>query len=280
MYIKDYKYRGAKMNKSWRISRTLKPNFHKHDVTLCPATKFFDQISFIGDEVVGCFVIETQKGIILLDCMHPEQRCIDLIEKGFEDLQLNIHDLYAIVISHGHGDHFGRADYFKEKYGALIYMSKTDYELAHNMPEHFPWKSVTFSVDHYLQDQEVLDFGDVKIKAVHTPGHTQGCFSFIIPVTDEGRQHHVALWGGAGILPDSNKEDYYQSLVKFTSLCCEAHVDGEIATHPCLDMGLHRYEMVRTITDGMPNPFVLGEEGYQYYERQFYNYVKEYWESK
>ena len=235
-------------------------------------------MSFIGDEIVGCFVIETEKGIVLLDCMNPDERCIEIIENGFHDLALDIHDLHAIIISHGHGDHFGMAGYFKEKYGAMIYMSKTDFDFARNMPEHFPWKPVTFEVDCYLEDGAALDFGDIKIKAMHTPGHTAGCFSFIIPVTDEGREHCVALWGGSGIMPDSNKADYYNSLVRFTKLCYEHKVDGEISTHPCLDMGLQRYKMVRDITDGMPNPFVLGEEEYHYYERRFYDYVKEYWE--
>lgn len=266
------------MIRSWRKPRTEKPDFHKQDLIVCPATRFFDQMSFIGDEVVGCFVIETEKGIVLLDCMNPEDRCIEIIENGFKDLNLDIHNLYAIVISHGHGDHFGMAGYFKEKYGAMIYMSKIDYDFARNMPEHFPWKPVTFEVDYYLEDGASLDFGDIKIKIMHTPGHTAGCFSFIIPVTDEGRKHHVGLWGGSGIMPDSNKEDYYNSLVRFTELCYEYKVDGEISTHPCLDMGLLRYKMVREITDGMPNPFVLGEEGYHYYQRQFYDYVKEYWE--
>lgn len=266
------------MIRSWRKPRTEKPDFHKQDLIVCPATRFFDQMSFIGDEVVGCFVIETEKGIVLLDCMNPEDRCIEIIENGFKDLNLDIHNLYAIVITHGHGDHFGMAGYFKEKYGAMIYMSKIDYDFARNMPEHFPWKPVTFEVDYYLEDVASLDFGDIKIKIMHTPGHTAGCFSFIIPVTDEGRKHHVGLWGGSGIMPDSNKEDYYNSLVRFTELCYEYKVDGEISTHPCLDMGLLRYKMVREITDGMPNPFVLGEEGYHYYQRQFYDYVKEYWE--
>lgn len=169
------------------------------------------------------------------------------------------------------------AGYFKEKYGVMIYISKIDYDLARNIPESFPCKSATFEVDHYLENGEILDFGDVKIKTIHTPGHTKGCFSFIIPVTDEGRKHHVGLWSGSGIMPDSNKQDYYNSLVKFTELSYKYKVDGEISIHPCLDMGLLRYKMVREITNGMPNPFVLGEKGYHYYQRQFYDYVREYW---
>ncbi len=126
------------MTRSWRSSRTEKPDFHKQEPTLCPATRFFDQMSFIGDEIVGCFVIETKKGIVLLDCMNPDNRCIQIIEKGFSDLSLDIHNLHTIIISHGHGDHFGMAGYFKETYGARICMSKTDYDFARNMPKHLP----------------------------------------------------------------------------------------------------------------------------------------------
>ena len=85
----------------------------------------------------------------------------------------------------------------------------------------------------------------------------------------------MALWGGSGILPDSNISDYYHSLVKFSAVCDRYHVDGEIATHPCLDMGIERLNLIRNLVDGIPNPFVLGREGYQYYEQIFYNLVKQ-----
>ena len=86
--------------KSWRKSRTEAPDFHKQDLVICPATRFFDQLSFIGDEIVGCFVLETSQGLVLIDCMNPDQRCIDIIEQGFADLGLDLHQLCAIVISY------------------------------------------------------------------------------------------------------------------------------------------------------------------------------------
>ena len=88
----------------------------------------------------------------------------------------------------------------------------------------------------------------------------------------------MALWGGFAILPSSDKRAYYNSLLKFTEKCKEMHVEGAISTHPSFDMGMMRYEMARNITDGMPNPFVMGEEGYLYYERQFYNLACEFWD--
>lgn len=262
------------MGKTWRTYRRLRPDFHKKDLTICPATRFFDQLSFIGDEVVGCFVLETSEGLVMLDCMNPDQRSVDIIEQGFEDLGLKPHDLCAIIISHGHGDHYGKAEYFKNKYGAKLYLSEVDHDLAKTTCDWTPWPAVDLPVDHFLQDGEALTFGDTTIQAVHTPGHTMGCFSFIIPVTDEGRPHWVAMWGGSSILPDSDARAYADSLVKFTALCWENHVDGEISAHPSYDMGLLWLQMVREIVDGVPNPFVLGEEGYHYYQQQFYRMVE------
>lgn len=263
------------MVKTWRTKRRFKPDFNKTDIQPYPATKFFDQLSFIGDEIVGCFVLETQKGYILIDCMNPDERCKNIIEQGFKDLGFDINDLYAILITHGHGDHFGNAGYFKEKYNAEIYMSEIDYNLASNLPDHFPWDSVDFKVDYYFKDNETLQFGDTKILTTFTPGHSIGCYSFIFNVTDEGRPHNIALWGGSGILGDSNVDDYYNSLVKFSKLSDEYNVTGVISTHPILDMGLMRLDIIRNITDGIPNPFVIGRDGCKYYEKQFYDMAEE-----
>ena len=261
------------LHKTWRKSKTCKPDFQNPNPTVCPPTWFFDNLAFIGDEVVGCFLIKTEVGLVLLDCMNPDERCKKLVEDGISQLGESVENLHTILISHGHGDHFGNAEYFQKRYGTQIYMSEIDYEFAKNMPSFMPWEPVHFQADAFFQDGASLAFGTTAIRTIFTPGHTKGCYSFIVPVTDEGRPHKMALWGGSGIMPDTDKMEYHQSLIKFTKVCREMHVDGEISTHPCLDMGLARYELVRNITDGVPNPFVLGEEGYHYYEQQFYDYV-------
>ncbi len=258
---------------TWRKPKTLKPDFANPNPTVCPPTWFFDNLAFIGDEVVCCFLLKTEVGLVLIDCMNPDERCKKLIEEGIAALGESVEDLYAILISHGHGDHYGNAAYFQQRYGTKIYISQIDYLYAKNPSGFGPWKPVNFNADVFLQDGESVTFGSTAVRTIFTPGHTKGCYSFIVPVTDEGAPYCMALWGGSGIMPGTDQQEYYQSLVKFTEVCRQMYVDGALATHPCLDMGLARYEMVRNITDGMPNPFVLGEEGYHYYEQQFYDYV-------
>lgn len=271
---------GVYIPESWRKSRFSTPNFNKKELFVVPATKFFDQLSFIGNEFIGCFMLETEKGLVLFDCLNQDEQSISILENGISDLGKNICQLRAIIISHGHGDHFGKADYFQKKYGANIYMSKIDYEFAKNMPKELHWDPIEFEVNHFLEDGEILDFGDIQVNAVFTPGHSPGCFSFLLPVTDEGRPHMMALWGGAGIMSNSNADDYLKSWKKFSEICQKNGVDGEIATHPFLDMGVSRLEMIRNISDGIPNPFVLGEEGYRYYEKMFYDYALKHLQSK
>lgn len=71
-------------------------------------------------------------------------------------------------------------------------------------------------------------------------------------------------------MPDTDKALYLKSLEKFSSICAKRNVDGEIATHPCLDNGLARLDIIRHIVDGVPNPFVIGQDGYRYYEQMFF----------
>ncbi len=49
--------------KTWRKPNPHKPNFGAEAATV-PATRFFDQLSYIGNNIVGCFVLETSDGFI------------------------------------------------------------------------------------------------------------------------------------------------------------------------------------------------------------------------
>ncbi len=250
-------------NSSWRKPHHIIPQFSKPDdeKAIIPATRFFDQMAIIGDEVVACFAMRTSAGYVLIDCLEPTERALALIEQGFADLEWDINELAAIVITHGHGDHYGNTGTLQKRYGAHVYLSERDWQLARDNEDGLDYRLPDFTVDHFISDNEVLEFGDTRILCVETPGHTPGCFSFIIDVTDEGVPHKMALWGGSGILPTSNAAQYYQSLVKFSALCEQGGVDGEIATHPSLDNGIERIALVCNIVDGVPNPFVLGSAG-------------------
>lgn len=256
------------MEKYWRIPNPIKPLFKK-ELEPFPSTKFFDQLSFIGNPNVGCFVLETSEGIIMIDCMEPQNQYVEMIEKGFSDLGLDIKDLKVILITHGHGDHYGKADYFREKYGCKLYISKIDYEYA-LQDFRSPVGVLNFEINDYLDDMDVFKLGDTQVTCVMTPGHTPGCLSYIFPVTDEGVKHMVGIWGGTGIPRDPGLiKEYLVSIRRFASICDEMGCDVEISSHPFVNNGITRLEIIRNITDGVHNPFVVGKAGYQYSMKGF-----------
>lgn len=85
--------------------------------------------------------------------------------------------------------------------------------------------------------------------------------SLLIPVTDMGEEHLVALWGGTGV--PRNKPDmvrYIESSIYFEHVVEEYDADCEISQHPFVDMLLPRLDIIRTITDGVPNPMIVGND--------------------
>lgn len=253
---------------SWRMHKSHQPLFNQK-LEPYPATRFFDQLSFIGTGNVGCFVLETDEGFMLLDCMEPLEEHRNMIVQGIEDLGLNLSDLKKILVTHGHGDHYGCADWFREQTGCTIYMSEVDYQFAQHDTRNRTGV-LTWEISDFYEDDGKVSLGSQDVYTFLTPGHSPGCTSFIFPVTDEGRPHMVALWGGTGV-PRSMKEkvQYLESTLRFADATHRFNVDVEICSHPFVDGGLAKLDMVRSITDGIPNPFVIGIDNYRYYERQF-----------
>lgn len=253
---------------TWRTPRPHKPLLG-YSVEPYPATRFFDQLSFLGNPNVGCFLLETSHGLILIDCMEPCDEHNQIIERGIRDLGLDPVDLKAILITHGHGDHYGTANRFRDRYGCKIYMSKVDYEFA-RQDTTGPMGNLTWEVDGYIEDGDIFRLGETEVYAFSTPGHTPGCLSYVIPVTDEGRPHMAALWGGTGIpYSETARIQYLESCVRFARIGEKLQVDAAISTHPFVDKGIERLNVIRDIPDGVPNPFVMGRKGYRQYESMF-----------
>ncbi len=265
---------------SWRHNFPM-PKPDKENNRPYPATKIFDQLTYIGDEVYACYALETSVGIILIDAMWPGPRYTQMIEQGIRDIGYEPEDVKAILITHGHPDHVGSPDYWIDHYGTKIYLSKIDHEFALNFKpqgEDRPGVSQIYKCKeiNYVQDGEELTFGDTVIKAVLTPGHTPGGLSFIIPVSDEGRKHYAALWGGNGV--PRKKEallQYVEALDRFSEVTGQYRVDIELSNHPFVDMTIPRLEIIRHIQAGVAHPFIIGEEQYRRYEQMYKDKAKE-----
>jgi len=225
-----------------------------------PGTRLFDNLYFIGNDNVCGYLLSTSEGLIMIDCMNPGD--MKYLEERIEQCGFNPSEIKALIITHGHGDHYGDAGLFREKYGCKLYMSEVDEKFALD-PNNSPRKtSMPFAMDGYLVPGTDFVLGDTRISVYSTPGHTPGCVSFIFTVYDCGVPHRCMIWGGTG--PSAAIETVEQQLRSvdyFDWVCRRENVDVEVGNHPFTDNMLKRMELIREIVDGVPHPLIIGAEG-------------------
>jgi metallo-beta-lactamase class B len=233
-----------------------------------PPSRVFDNLYYRGTTFVGECAITTSDGIILIDAMNTWREAKDLIEGGLSSLGLDASQIKALVVMHGHGDHYGGAKYIQDKYGPTIYMSAEDWEFAPQWLEAWnksglPGAETMFGPiptrDAVMADGQTLTRGDTTIAFYLTPGHTPGTLSAIIPVTDNGTPHRLAFWGGTALPEDlPSKQVYRRSVERFVGILDSTPVDGIITAHPFVDGTLDKIAQLKQRSAGDPHPFVIG----------------------
>lgn len=157
----------------------------------------FDNLYFVGGAWSSAWALKTSEGIILIDALNNPAEAQALIETGLRKLGLDPAQIRYIVVSHGHGDHYGGAQYLAEKYKSRIVMSEADWKMVANGLEftsrHWPAPPAR---DIAVKPAESLTLGDTTIVFQATPGHTWGTLSPVFPVRSGGKTHRAMLWGG------------------------------------------------------------------------------------
>lgn len=179
-----------------------KAQYSNPSVVRCEPFKIADNLYYVGDKAVCIHMIDTGDGLILLDSgyLGSEHLLIDSIWRlGFDPA-----DVKWIIHSHGHSDHFGASSEFKNMFGTKLAISRIDAQMLKErgdkaIPKHNYPHALLPEFDLELEDGDVFELGDVKIRFVLTPGHTMGVLSIFFDVTYEGNTYLAGMYGGAGV---------------------------------------------------------------------------------
>lgn len=234
----------------------------------------FDNLYYVGLSSVASWALQTSDGIILIDALNTTDDARNVIEPGLREVGLDPANIKYIIVTQGHGDHYGGARYLVENYGARVLMSEPDWEIAVNPParpssEGRPppnWGEAP-EKDMVVVDGQEFTLGDTTVRMVSTPGHSPGTTSILFSVYDGGEQYMAAMWGGMGFPRDlASLRQYVESADKFTSVSTEYGVDVTLSNHPFVDETLERMNSLVENPD-IDNPFVIGKDAAERYSQ-------------
>jgi metallo-beta-lactamase class B len=236
--------------------------------------KVFDNLYWVGQTEYSSWAVTTSDGIIIVDAIH-DYSVEDEVVNGLRKLGLDPATIKYVIVSHGHRDHAGGANYLQEHFGARVIMSATDWDLI----EHDTASWSKPKRDLTVIDGQKLTLGDTTLTMYLTPGHTLGTISILIPVKDNGKPHVAAAWGGTPFnwLTDRRSyitsgrpdrfwfETYVNSAKRFRDIVGKAGVDVIISNHTNYDESKIKLPLLATRKPGDDNPYVIGKDAAQRY---------------
>ena len=127
----------------------------------------------LGPLKTNCYFVINKEECIIIDPATNSETILEFAKQ-------NKITIKAILLTHGHFDHCSAVQHL-QKNRIKVYTSKFDYEILKNSPKYFglnPTKG--FTADFIVDDNQVIELIGLKIKVILTPGHTEGCVSYLI----------------------------------------------------------------------------------------------------
>lgn len=232
----------------------------------------FDNLVFLGSGWVSAWALKTSDGVVLIDALNTAEEVDQLIVGGMKQFGMDPAQIKAVVITHGHGDHYGGAQRIKEVAAVSaprMVMSDLDWKMTGTALEFASplWPAPPkFDVrrDVSAQDGDVFRHGGAEVRLPQTPGHTMGTISPILEVKIGGETHRAMIWGGTGFNfgRDLDRMDaYIQSTERMKDLVRQLGVDVLLSNHPSYDGTVDKVAALRGARPaGAPHPYVVGTE--------------------
>jgi len=129
----------------------------------------------LGEYATNCYVLrssETAKDGVIIDTGLAAERLMDFLRRN------NLNPV-AVVLTHGHIDHIAGVTVLRGEYPHIkVYIHKFDAEMLTTASSNLSvLTGALFSTepaDILVEDKSVIEQAGIKLKVLHTPGHTAG----------------------------------------------------------------------------------------------------------
>ena len=233
-----------------------------------------DNLYYVGSQDLASYLIVTPQGDVLINS--NLETSVPQIRSSVEQLGFRFEDVKILLISHAHFDHdAGSAAIVKEtgaKYmvmdgDAPVVESGGAKDFQYAQQSHYP----VAKVDRVLHDGDEVRIGGAVLVAHKTPGHTRGCTTWTLRVSEGGRLLNVVIVGSWNVNPGyrlvDNKDypeiasDFASTFQTLKALPCDVF----LGAHGGYYGMLQKYEKAKS--KAAKNPFI-DPEGYRAYVEQ------------
>jgi metallo-beta-lactamase class B len=237
-----------------------------------PPFRIAGNLYYVGSKGLANYLITTPQGNILINS--DLEANVPMIQASIEKLGFKFNDTKILLISHAHFDHDAGSAKIKEMTGARYMVMDADVPVVESggkldfqygdRPE-FLYRPT--KVDRVLHDGDEVRLGGTVLVAHLTPGHTKGCTTWRMQVTEGGKTYNVVIVGSPNVNPGyklvNNQsypqiaDDYVRMWAVLKSLPCDIFLGAHGAY---FDLE----EKYARLKDGGANPFV-DPSGYKNY---------------
>lgn len=167
-----------------------------------------------------------------------------VLKKALADVGLQPEDIHLIILTHEHFDHIGATAFFTGK--PVIAAHRLAANKIQLQDEFVMFKKYLdapakpFFAEIWLESDMLFDFGNYRLRIIHTPGHSSGCICLYEPDQRLLFTGDTVLAGGvlSGIYTSGNISDYVNSIERLKELKVDEFYPGHgpISKNPAEDL--------------------------------------------
>jgi len=235
-----------------------------------PPFRIAGNLYYVGSDDLAAYLVTTPQGNILINTNLASS--VPQIRQNIEKLGFRVADTKILLNSQAHFDHVaGTAEMKRLTHARVEVMAgdivpmesggRKDFFFFNDPSAYFP----PVKVDKVLHDGEQVSLGGTVLTAHLTAGHTMGCTTWTMQITEDGKTYNAVIVGGASMNGGNNlihdprypteAEDFLRTFRTLRGLPCDIFLG---AHGGYFDLKA-KYPKLR---DGAANPF-LDPAGYK-----------------